>query len=104
MLPGVISPDGTTAALLVQSPSRAIETIDLATGTAHALSLHIDLSTANEQSLVWSPDSRWLFATGTSGDVYAVNAHTGQITDLTDITGRAVPPLSQIAIRAASAN
>ncbi|MGH8961321.1 MAG: hypothetical protein ACRDWT_08950 [Jatrophihabitantaceae bacterium] len=104
VLPGAISPDGTMAALLVRSPSPAIETIDLATGTAHTLSPHVNLSTANEQSLVWSPDSRWVFATGASGDVYAVNAGTGQITDLTDITGRALPPLSQIAIRAAPAN
>lgn len=102
---GVISPDGTKAALVVQSPSPAIEIIDLATGAAHAPSLRIDLSTFAEESLVWSPDSRWLFTTRTqNGHLYAVNAHTDQITDLTDITGHALPNLSQIAIRGVPAN
>lgn len=90
--PGVIAPDGAKAALVVQSPSPAIEIIDLATGGAHALSLRIDLSTVNEESLVWSPDSRWLFTTDANGRLYAVNAHTGQITDLTDITWHAAQP------------
>ncbi|MEO8749993.1 MAG: hypothetical protein ABI384_06315 [Allobranchiibius sp.] len=102
--PGVISPDGTKAALVIQSPSPAIEIIDLATGAAHALSLRIDLSTVDEESMVWSPDSRWLFSTDAKGHLDAVNAHTGQITDLTAISGHALPNLSQIAIGGAPAN
>lgn len=102
--PGVIAPDGTKAALIVKSPSPAIEIIHLATGATDVLSLRIDLSTVNEESMVWSPDNQWLFTTDANGHLYAVNAHTGQITDLTASTGDALPNLSQIAIRRPLAN
>ncbi len=92
---GVISPDGATVAVLVGSPQARIEIIDLVTGTAHALSLRIDLSEVDMgwawESMVWSPDSRWLFIA--NGDLYAVSQRTGQITNLSHTLGPTLPQL-----------
>ena len=99
---GVISPDGATAAVLLGSPQARIEIIDLVTGAAHALPLRIDLSEADTgwawESMAWSPDSRWLFAAAT-GDLYAVNQRTGQVTDLSRTLGPALPQLFQLSLR-----
>jgi hypothetical protein len=99
---GVISPDGATAAVLVGSPQARIEIIDLATGAAHALPPRIDLSEVDMgwtwESMAWSPDSRWLFATA-DGDLYAVNQHTAQIINLSHALGPALPQLSQLSMR-----
>jgi hypothetical protein len=96
---GVISPDGATAAVLVGSPQASIEIINLATGTAHALPLRIDLSEADTgwawEAMVWSPDSRWLFVAA-QGDLDAVNQRTGQITNLSHTLGPALPQLFQL--------
>lgn len=99
---GVISPDGATAAVLVGSPQARIEIIDLATGAAHALPLRIDLSEAGTgwawESMVWSPDSRWLFVAA-NGGLDAVSQRTGQITNLSQTLGPALPQLFQLSIR-----
>ena len=98
---GVISPDGATAAVLVGSPQARIEIIDLVTGTAHALPLGIDLSEVDMgwawESMVWSPDSRWLFIA--NGDLYAVSRPTGQITNLSHTLGPTLPQLLQLSMR-----
>jgi len=98
---GVISPDGATAAVLVGSPQARIEMIDLVTGTAHALPLRIDLSEGDMgwawESMVWSPDSRWLFIA--NGDLYAVSQRTGQITNLSHTLGPTLPQLLQLSMR-----
>lgn len=98
---GVISPDGATVAVLAGSPQARIEIIDLATGAAHALPLRIDLSDADtgwaRETMVWSPDSRWLFVAA-NGDLYAVSQRTGQITDLSHTLGPALPQLFQLSI------
>lgn len=102
--PGVISPDGTSAARMVRFPSSAVEIIDLTTGTEHALALRIDQSAVDDgQSLAWSPDSRWLFATDANGHLNAVDAHTGHITDFADL-GTSLPNLSQLALRSGRSN
>jgi hypothetical protein len=98
---GVISPDGATVAVLVGSPQARIEIIDLVTGTAHALPLRIDLSEVDMgwawESMVWSPDSRWLFIA--NDDLYAVNQRTGQITNLSHTLGPTLPQLFQLSMR-----
>jgi hypothetical protein len=98
---GVISPDGATAAVLLGSPQARIEIIDLATGAAHTLPLRIDLSEVDMgwawESMVWSPDSRWLFVAA-NGDLYAVNQRTGQITNLSHTLGPALPQLFQLSM------
>ena len=98
----MISPDGATVAVLVGSPQARIEIIDLVTGTAHALPLRIDLSEVDMgwawESMVWSPDSRWLFIAA-NGDLYAVSQRTGQITNLSHTLGPALPQLFQLSMR-----
>jgi hypothetical protein len=94
---GVISPDGTRAALPVRSPGPAIEVVDLTTGAEHALSLRVSPN-ADWETLVWSPDSRWLFTTDADGTLYTVDARTGQIIDLSPAIGPAAK-LSQLFIR-----
>jgi len=99
---GVISPDGSAAAVLAGSSQARIEIIDLATGAAHALPLRIDLSEAGMgwawESMAWSPDSRWLFAAA-DGDLYAVSQRTGQVANLSHTLGPALPQLSQLSMR-----
>jgi hypothetical protein len=46
-------------------------------------------------TIVWSPDSRWLFAATADGSLAAISADTGGVGDL----GTVLPPLSQLAIR-----
>jgi hypothetical protein len=96
-VPGVIAPDGSAAAVFV-SASAQIEYIDLATGAEHALPLRLDPSTDPRQSLVWSSDSRWLFALDGTGVLHAVDARTRRITDFRAV-GAVLPSLTQIAIR-----
>jgi hypothetical protein len=98
---GVISPDGATVAVLLGSPQARIEIIDLVTGASHALPLRIDLSEVDMgwawESMVWSPDSRWLFVAA-KGDLYAVNQRTDQITNLSHTLGPALPQLFQLSM------
>jgi hypothetical protein len=46
-------------------------------------------------AIVWSPDSRWLFAATANGSLTAINADTARVSSL----GTPLPPLSQLAIR-----
>lgn len=94
--PGVISPDGTLAAVLVKSPMNQLEIINLTTDSMVPLPIGIDLSTVNPQQMVWSPDSRWLFTLDWNGNLYAFS-NTEGITVLSD--DFLLPPLSQLAIR-----
>jgi hypothetical protein len=95
---GVISPDGTAAAVLAGSPSTRIEIINLATGAEHALPLRVASIDEGGESLVWSPDSRWLFLAA-NDDLYAVGSRTREILDLSHMLGTALPALTQLSIR-----
>ena len=95
---GVISPDGTVAAVLAGSPSARIEIINLATGAEHALPLRIASVDDGGESMAWSPDSRWLFLAA-NDDLYAVGSRTREITDLSHMPGTALPALTQLSIR-----
>ncbi len=76
---GVTSPDGTTAAVPEASRSGAVtlHLISLRTGTDRGLTVPLR-SLPLAQSMVWSPDSRWLFAATAGGRIVAVNASSGR--------------------------
>ena len=95
---GVISPDGTVAAVLVGSPSTRIEIINLTTGAEHILPLRIVSVDEGWESMAWSPDSRWLFLAA-NDDLYAVGSRTREITDLSHTLGTTLPALTQLSIR-----
>ena len=97
-IPGVVSPDGSAAAVVVLSRTPALLYFDLWRRTESVLPIRPDTLPEQAQSLVWSPDSRWLFALDATGDVLAVDARTRQITDFRAI-GAVLPSLTQLAIR-----
>lgn len=76
---GVISPDGTVAAM-VDGYNQRLFLINLDTGRIAARTpLVINGGTGH---LVFSPDSRWLFAVDTGGRAHAVDVHTRKVRDL----------------------
>jgi hypothetical protein len=100
--PGVISPDGVVAAVVRYRPGHRplLHLINLATGADRILPISISESAGpadGTSALAWSPDSRWLFAVTADGSLIAINPGTGQASAL----GVALPPVAQLAIRAA---
>jgi hypothetical protein len=93
--PGVISPDGTTAALIDPATAR-VHLLTLASGADHPLAVRYSRQAAPGETMVWSPDSRWLFITESNGRLAVIDAHTRQLRHL----GAPLPQLSQLAIRA----
>jgi hypothetical protein len=97
---GLISPDGSTAALLAANPEggSGLELLDLATGKRRDLGISID-----EQSFggtfAFSPDGRWLFTVTIGGTLAVVNCRTGAIGPL----GVPLPTLNQLVVRPALA-
>lgn len=97
--PGIIAPDGSGAALPTTSARAAVVYVDLATGASR--DLPVRRTVTDEQTMAWSPDSKWLFVLSGRGVLYAVDGHTGRI--VTDLTAALhLPLLDQLAIRAAS--
>ncbi|HEY3906697.1 MAG TPA: hypothetical protein VGM14_22495 [Streptosporangiaceae bacterium] len=106
---GVISPDGAMAAVagrVVVGESggqlNAVHLIDLRTGATKDLRVRAagttgsPLGTATgEDSMAWSPDSRWLFVATASGKLLAVNPRSGLVKSL----GIKLPQVQQVAIR-----
>lgn len=102
---GVIAPDGSTAAVAEpgHGGSLTVHLINLRSGETHDLNVRMgspgsDLplgAELNNQSMVWSPDSRYLFVVAADGELVAVNARSG----LAESIGVALPPVSQVAIR-----
>jgi hypothetical protein len=101
-LPGVVSPDGTTAAVLTGLTGRvgerpALELVSLVTGKVTQVPVPVG-PTASSASLAWSPDSRWLFAVTARGTLAAADGRTGRLQHLQlGLSG-----LSQIVIRPAA--
>jgi hypothetical protein len=98
--PGVISPNGSTAAMIGNGSdgTPTVHLLDLTTHADRALPIYVDgLFYEEDTTLVWSPDSRWLFVAAADGSLTAVEAHTGQVPYI----GVAVPPINQLGIRAA---
>lgn len=93
--PGVISPDGTTAALIDPATAR-VHLLTLASGADHPLAVFYSRQATPGETMVWSPDSRWLFIAESNGRLAVIDAHTRQLREL----GAPLPQLSQLAIRA----
>lgn len=94
--PGVIAPDGATAALLGTSGRQiTLHLVSLATGAQQQVRVSLGLGPASWQTLAWSPDSRWLFVVTARGRLVAVQASTGRVRGL----GVALPPVSDIAVQ-----
>jgi hypothetical protein len=95
---GPISPDGRRAAILFQGigDRPLLELVDLRSG--HVTMVGLDIGLPSPLSgLVWSPDSRILFALDEQGLVHVVNPATGT----EKVLPVDLPPLSEIAIRPA---
>ena len=93
---GVIAPDGSAAAIATASGDRVtLHLINLVSGSDRQVSVSVDAESAADQTLAWSPDSRWLFVVTAQGKLAAVDPRTGHAEDL----GVSLPPLSLIAVR-----
>ena len=97
---GVISPDGHTAALLLPDTAGAaplLHLLDLNTGSDRRIAVRFNqnASAFPDDPLIWSPDSRWLFAADSEGQLHAVNTRTGRAQSLR----LPLPPVEQLAIR-----
>jgi len=97
--PGLIAPDGAAAAILELSRGSqlSLHLVDLRTGADRVLGLPVSQDADNE-TMAWSPDSRWLFVVTDVGAVRVVNASTGRVGSL----GVPLPFISQVAVRDAS--
>jgi hypothetical protein len=95
--PGVIAPDGATAAVfrVTAGGQITLHLLNLATGADQRVAVPLDQASAGAGTLAWSPDSRWLFVVTAHGGLAAVNSRTRQVAGL----GVRLPWLSQIAVR-----
>ncbi len=95
--PGVIAPDGATAAIFRVTPGGRVtlHLLSLATGTDRLIAVQLNQKAGGAETLAWSPDSRWLFVITAHGRLAAVNPRTLRAEGL----GVRLPWLSQIAIR-----
>ena len=93
---GVVSPDGSTAAVPVADNygTITVHLINLTTGADHAVAVRMSGSPSN-QSMAWSPDSNWLFVAASGGRLLAVNARNRHVQDL----GVTLPYITQVAVR-----
>lgn len=93
---GMISPDGSTAAVLRsdQTAKPTLHLLDLETGADHPLSVSLG-SLFGNGTVAWSPDSRWLFVAAKR--LVAIDARTHRVHHL-DL---ALPPIRQVAVRPA---
>jgi hypothetical protein len=98
---GVIAPDGSVAAVYGTAPtegsnSLTVHLINLLSGADHPLALSLSPD-GFDGSVVWSPDSRWLFVVS-DRRLAVVDVRTRDVRDL----GVALPPIEQLAVRAAT--
>ena len=94
--PGVIAPDGSAAAIVRATGDRVtLHLVNLVSGADQQISVSLDAQSADDQTLAWSPDSRWFFVVAARGELAAVDARTGRAEGL----GVELPALRQIAVR-----
>jgi hypothetical protein len=94
--PGVVSPNGATAAVFNTGPTGTVTLSLITLSSGRQRPIDVDLNPRQlDGTIVWSPDSRWLFAATADGSLAAISADTGGVGDL----GTSLPPLSQLAIR-----
>jgi sugar lactone lactonase YvrE len=91
----VLSPDGTSAALVVglRNGGTTLRLADLVTGSDHEVDVHPAM--AFGPTMVWSPDGRWLFVVDETGHLHAVDPRTRQVAALPG----PLPLLRQLAVR-----
>jgi hypothetical protein len=95
---GVISANGAFAAMLESDTlgTTRVRLLDLASGTERQLGVPVNRS-FQDSTMVWSPDSRWLFIATADGGLTPVDPATGQVYDI----GATLPELRQLAVRPA---
>ncbi len=92
---GVTSPAGSAAAVAVSGPRGQVrlDLVNLRSGATTRTPAVLSPS-PGYQSMVWSPDSRWLFVADDTGRLLAVSASTGRPVSL----GIPLPPVEQVAV------
>lgn len=93
---GAIAPNGSAAALWA-ARTKLLVLVNLHTGASRAEPVAV--SDWMLQTMVWSPDSRWLFGIDFGGGLWAVNARTGRVVHNLTFALH-VPLLAELAIRA----
>jgi hypothetical protein len=94
--PGVISPNGVRAAVFNTGPTGTVTLSLITLSSGRQQPVDVDLNPRQlDGTIVWSPDSRWLFAATANGRLAAINVDTARVSDL----GTPLPPLSQLTIR-----
>jgi hypothetical protein len=82
---GVISPDGTRAALVTQAATDTdtvvLHLVDLGSRTDHATRVMLSARQDPLSAMAWSPHSQWLFVADATGHIVAVD-RTGRARDL----------------------
>jgi hypothetical protein len=79
---GTVSPDGRTAALVrAVNNTRSLHFLDLRSGHDRVVARAVESGVGDDGTLVWSPDSRWLF-TIAGGQPRAIEARTGRAVGL----------------------
>jgi hypothetical protein len=115
---GVIAPDGETAAVAETASGQpttsdiaseggtagvsesepygvlTVHLINLRTGANRDLRIPLGADLSN-QSMVWSPDSRWLFVAAAGGKLVAVDASTGRA----ELLQARLPAVAEVAVR-----
>ena len=79
--PGVISPNGRSAAIVVEAATGtdAIHLIDLRTGSDHRLTARPRVGDGSNEHLVWTPDSRTLFFLTFEGQIDFTDAQGSHV-------------------------
>jgi hypothetical protein len=93
---GVLSPDGTTAAMMTAGPNGTVgfSLLDLTSGHRKVFAFFIN-QMDYQGAVAFSPDSKWLFVITADGSLSVIDPKTGAIRSL----GAALPPLGQLVIR-----
>jgi len=94
---GVLSPDGTLAAMAGPTDETglaALHLIDLRSGADHQSTIMVDTNSGVGYGWAWSPDSQWLFVADAAGIIRAVNRN-GQA----HLLDTHLPAIEQLAVR-----
>jgi hypothetical protein len=94
--PGAISPDGTSVVVSTfgQGGEVSPTLVKLDNGASQPIEVPLT-PTGAEGTIIWSPDSRWLFAVNTLQQLKVINARTLAVADL--VPG--LPPTHQLVVR-----
>ena len=97
--PGAVAPNGSAAAVVVANgrDSFALDLISLSSGAAIRIAVPVNQNSSS-QTIVWSPDSQWLFVVSANGKLLAVNVQSHRVQSL----GVPFPRFTQLALSAAS--